>query len=314
MRFLKNENERKLGAALTLFGGACWGMSGSIGQYLFTAESMQSEWLVPVRLGLAGILLLAFSRIRYGRQVFAPWKNRTDAASLLIYGICGVSLCQFFYFSTIQYSSAAMATILQDLSPVMILIVTCMQEKRLPGIRELLCIVLALGGVFLLCTHGDPSHLTVPSRALLTGVLSAVCVTIYNVQPKKLLRRYPILILQGWAFLMGSVFFSVLFRIWTIRQVITAAGALGIAFVVLIGNILAFPCYMSGVRRIGPQKSILYGFSEPAVAAVITVTAFRQPIVPADIIGFLLIFLMIVLISAEPRQKPDIHCPADDIH
>ena len=47
-------NREIKGALLTLSGGACWGLSGSMGQYLFTRQGMDSRWLVPIRLGLAG--------------------------------------------------------------------------------------------------------------------------------------------------------------------------------------------------------------------------------------------------------------------
>lgn len=42
-----------------------------------------------------------------------------------------------------------------------------------------------------------------------------------------------------------------------------ARGVGGILLVVLFGNLLAFNLYMTGVKLIGPEKSVLYGFSEP---------------------------------------------------
>lgn len=33
------------GALLTMFGGMCWGVSGCVGQYLFTRQGMDSTWL-----------------------------------------------------------------------------------------------------------------------------------------------------------------------------------------------------------------------------------------------------------------------------
>lgn len=32
------------GALLTMFGGMCWGVSGCVGQYLFTRQGMDSTW------------------------------------------------------------------------------------------------------------------------------------------------------------------------------------------------------------------------------------------------------------------------------
>ena len=58
-------SNRAKGAFLTAFGGICWGVSGCIGQYLFSRQHMDSRWLVPIRLFLAGLIMggFFFSRI-----------------------------------------------------------------------------------------------------------------------------------------------------------------------------------------------------------------------------------------------------------
>jgi drug/metabolite transporter (DMT)-like permease len=286
------------GAILAVLGGACWGLSGSCGQYLFTQQGMDSKWLVPIRLGCAGILIFLYCMFRYGRkQTFAPWQNKTNARDLLIYGLLGISLCQFLYFLTIQLSSAGAATILQDLSPIFILLVTCMLEKRRPDAKEVGAIVLAMTGVVLITTHGSVQANTVPLPALLSGIACAFCVMIYNVEPKQLLEQFPVTILQGWAFLMGGVFFALVFHVWTISYVPTMLGILGIVFVVLVGNVIAFTCYIEGVHLIGPSKAILYGFSEPVTAALVTFLFMGSPFTLWDAVGFLCVFLMLVLIS-----------------
>ena len=72
------------------------------------------------------------------------------------------------------------------------------------------------------------------------GIACAFTAMIYNVEPRKLLMQFPVTILQGWAFLMGGLFFSLVFHIWTISYTPPWMGYLGIAFVVLVGNVLAF--------------------------------------------------------------------------
>lgn len=84
--------------------------------------------------------------------------------------------------------------------------------------------------------------------------------------------------LQGWAFLMGGTFFALVFRPWRMNYVPNAAGIAGIAAVVLIGNVLAFSCYMSGVMYIGPQKSSLFSFAEPVTAAIISTLVLGSPL------------------------------------
>ena len=287
-------SKKFFGAMMALLGGMCWGFSGAMGQYLFTTQGMDSKWLVPIRLGMAGIILFIYCLIKYKNLTFAPWHTKRDAIELIIYGIPGISLCQFTYFLTIQLSSAGIATIMQDLSPVMILLVSCLIAKRFPKAKEILCIILALSGIFLITTHGQFGSLSISSGALIAGLVSAVAVTIYNIVPGKLLKKYPVTILQSWAFIMGGALLALAFRPWEYNYVPSAIGIFGIIFVIVVGNVLAFTFYMTGVKHIGPEKATLLGFSEAVTAAIISTLVLGAPFTLWDAVGFVLIFLMLV--------------------
>lgn len=298
--------DRVKGACLTMGGAACWGISGCMGQYLFTREGMDSTWLVPIRLFLAGLLLCGFYFIKDRKQLFDPWNvkaNPRNALDLLVYGLAGVSCCQFLYFLTIQLSSAGIATILQNVSPVLILLVVCLQQHRIPRVFELFSILLALVGVFLLTTHGSFTSLAISPAALATGLLSAVAVMIYTMWPKNLQKQYPTPMLQGWAFLMGGALFHLIFRPWEIGYVPGPIGVLGIVVVVIVGNVLAFSLYMSGVPLIGPQRASLYSFAEPVTAAIISTLVLGSPFTLWDALGFGCIFVMLVLLSLPAPHK-----------
>ena len=183
--------DRVKGSILALGGAACWGISGCMGQYLFTTEGMSATWLTPIRLFLAGLILCAYYAIKDHRLLFAPWKNGRDRLDLLIYGIAGVSCCQFLYFLTIDLSTAGIATILQDVSPAMILVVACVLGRRVPRVFEIVSILMAMIGVFLLTTHGSLTDLAVSPAALAAGLLCSVCVVIYTMWPKHLQSKYP---------------------------------------------------------------------------------------------------------------------------
>ena len=288
--------DRARGAVLALLGASCWGASGCIGQYLFQFEGMTSTWLVPIRLGLAGLLLLAYYLMRNPRQTLSVWSAPDKAATMVVYGLLGVSLCQFFYFLTIQLSSAGFATIAQDTSPIIILAFVCITQHRGPKPLEIISIVLAIFGLLLLVTHADLAQLAVSPEALAAGIGSAVCVFIYTVTPHKLQEEYPTPMLQGWAFLMGGVAFSILFRPWEISYVPSLVGIGGIAAVVLLGNILAFSCYMSGVHLVGPQVASLCSFAEPTMAAIISTTVLGTPFTGWDAAGFACIFGMLLML------------------
>ena len=80
------------GALMAAGGGVCWGISGTMGQYLFTHEAMQTTWLIPIRLGLAGLILFVYWLVKDRRLLFAPWRQRGSAVMLVLYGVFGISL------------------------------------------------------------------------------------------------------------------------------------------------------------------------------------------------------------------------------
>ena len=109
--------------------------------------------------------------------------------------------------------------------------------------------------------------------------------------------------LQGWAFLMGGIMFALIFRPWQIDYVPTPMGVFGIFTVVMLGNVLAFSLYMSGVPLIGPQRASLYSFAEPVTAAIISTLVLGSPFTLWDALGFGCIFLMLVLLSLPAKTK-----------
>ena len=248
-------------------------------------------------------MLLGGALVRHRPQLRAIWSDRRDALRLVLFSVGGLMTCQYTYLAAIRYSNSATATVLQYMGQALILLWVCLRARRLPTRREGIALVLALLGAFLLATHGSLTGLAVSPAALVSGIVSACCVAIYTMWPKKLQEQYPTPMLQGWAFLMGGIMFSLIFRPWQIDYVPTAMGVFGIFIVVVLGNVLAFSLYMSGVPLIGPQKASLYSFAEPVTAAIISTLVLGSPFTLWDALGFGCIFLMLVLLSLPAKQK-----------
>ena len=174
------------GALLTMLGGVLWGFSGTCGQFLLQKKGLTSDFLVPVRLLSAGAILLLICMLRKRGRVFDIL--RRDAKAIAAFAVFGMSMCQYTYFSAIAASNAGTATVLQYTGPVLILVYLSLRGRRLPRTAELLAIALALLGTFLLATHGQPGSMVLSGRALFWGLLSAVALAIYTVQPGRLLR------------------------------------------------------------------------------------------------------------------------------
>ncbi|MFR0797374.1 MAG: DMT family transporter [Oscillospiraceae bacterium] len=145
------EKKRTLrGFLCAALGGVCWGASGTVGQYLFTCQGVDSGWLTVVRMFLAGVVLLGGALVRHRPQLRAIWSDRRDALRLVLFSVGGLMTCQYTYLAAIRYSNSATATVLQYMGQALILLWVCLRARRLPTRREGVALVLALLGAFCL--------------------------------------------------------------------------------------------------------------------------------------------------------------------
>ncbi|MBP3781155.1 MAG: EamA family transporter, partial [Selenomonas sp.] len=199
-------NERKKGLVMVCLGASMWGGSGVAGQYLLQDCGFSTAWLVVSRMLLAGIILLAIDMCRYKESILRVWHDKKDAWDLLVFAILGLLAVQYTYFACIKYGNAAAATVLQYLMPIFIVGYTAAVSRKLPQYIELICVAMAVGGTFLLVTHGTLQELSISLTALWWGLASAVAAAVYTMKPKRLIRKWRPTLIIGWGMLVGGIF------------------------------------------------------------------------------------------------------------
>lgn len=295
-------NKRMLrGTLMTLGGGTLWGFSGTCGQYLLQAKGIPAEWLVAVRLLTSGMVLLAICLFRRDKNVWRVWKR--DTPGMLIFGMLGMSACQYTYFAAITYSNAGTATVLEYLSPVLVLLYLCLRERRRPRLLEIVCIALALAGTFLIATHGHPGSMALSEKALFWGLLAAAALSLYTVQPVRLLERYGAMAVTAWGMLLGGATLMAVFRPWRFNVTLDAQALGALAIVILIGSVLAFTIHLEGIRCVGPKKGSLFSSVEPVSATVFAVLLMGASFQPMDLAGFACILSTIFLLSRDKSEN-----------
>ncbi len=282
---------------MTITGGTLWGVSGVCGQFLFQNKDVTASWLVPVRLMMAGIFMLCFYIWKDKKKAFAIWQKKENRRGILIYGLAGMMLCQYSYFQTIEWSNAGTATVIQYLGPALIVVWVCLRTRRLPERKEIIGVLLALLGIFLIATHGNPTSLALSGRALLMGLISAVSVVIYTVQPEKLQKQFPTPLILAWGMLIGGCVLTVLFRPWHQTVIVDAQMVTTLLVVILLGTMASFSLYMTGVKLIGSVKASLYSCVEPVASMVLTAVWMKVQFTLPDIIGTVCIILTIIILA-----------------
>lgn len=109
----------KKGMLNVLIAAVLWGSSGVCAQFIMQESQMLSPFLTMTRLLFAGLILLMLGFV-HGDRIFRVLQNRRDALSLLFFSLFGALTVQFTFLMTIEKSNAATATVLQFLSPTII--------------------------------------------------------------------------------------------------------------------------------------------------------------------------------------------------
>lgn len=293
-----------IGILITIIGGICWGLSGTCGQFLFEQKGVTTKWLVPVRLVTAGMIMLTYFIIRERKEAFRIWKKKYDAIDVIIYGIAGLMACQFTYFYTIELSNAGTATVIQYIAPAIIMVLVCFMERRIPKALEVLSLILAVLGIFLIATRGNIHQLAISKEALIVGLISALTVVVYNLQPKRMLTRYSAPYILSWGLIIGGLVLSFIFKPWeyTVRFDFGVIAAL--VGVIGLGSIGGFSLYMHGVKLIGPGRASLYSCVEPIAATLLSAVWLKVPFVTIDLVGFACIIAAIMLLGFLDLKKP----------
>lgn len=302
----KNGEKSKMvtGTIVTIAGGILWGVSGVCGQYMFQNKGVTAPWLVSVRLVVAGLLMLCYYFLTDREQTLAIWKSKRDRRDVIIYGLLGMLPCQYAYFQTIEWSNAGTATVIQYLGPALIVIWVCFRTKRMPTLQEITGVILAVIGVFLIATHGNPTSLALSGRALLMGLASAVSVAIYTLEPARLQKKYDTPLILAWGITIGGVALTLISRPWTAKGIQADAEMFAaLAFVIVFGTMAGFSLYMTGVKLIGSVKASLYACMEPVSSMILTVLWMKVNFTTPDLIGTLLVIATIIILAIPTKKN-----------
>ena len=292
-----------IGTFLTIAGGILWGISGVCGQFLFQSKDVTSSWLVPLRLVTAGFLLLCYYLIRDKGKAFDIWKTKRNRIDIIIYGLAGMMLCQYSYFQTIEWSNAGTATVIQYLGPALIVVWVCLQTKRLPEKKEVLGVILAVTGIFLIATHGNPTTLALSQKALIMGLISAVSVVIYTVKPARMQAEFDTPLVLAWGMLIGGTALTIAFRPWNNKVIFDGETFTALAFIILFGTMAGFSMYMTGVKMIGSVKASLYSCVEPVASMVLTAVWMKVSFTTPDLIGTAFVIATIIILALPSPLK-----------
>ena len=301
------KQKRWIGFVLVLLGASFWGVGGTVSQRLFQEDGISVEWLVSIRLLIAGIIMIFLSLLSKNRdKVFHIWTDKKAIMQLIIFGIFGMLAVQYTYMASISLGNAAVATLLQYLAPIFILIYLVLSKITKLKTRDIIAVTLALAGTFLLLTNGSVSSLSVPFSSVIWGVLSGIALAFYTLYAGRLLTKWGSLNVIGGAMIIGGAGLAIIHPPWDVDMSSwTTDTVLFLIFVVIFGTMFAFWFYLESLKFLKPQETSLLGSAEPLAAIVTSVLWLQIPYGAYQMLGTALILSMVIYLSVSKDKKDE---------
>lgn len=284
------------GTLLTVVAGIAWGLSGTSGQYLMV-HGISALVLTNLRLLIAGGILMLLAYATAKDKMLAFLKDRKSLLSLLIFALIGLFLNQFAYLTAIQETNAGTATVLQYVCPVGILIYSCIKDKVAPTLGEIISIILAIGGTFLIATHGQLDQLSMTPAGLFWGLFSALTYALYIILPIALIKKWGSSLVIGVGMVIAGLVALPFTGVLQVNIPTSLDFLLAFAGIILIGTVFAYTAFLKGASLIGPVKSSLLASIEPISAVFFAFLIMNEQFYPIDFLGMAMILFAVTLIS-----------------
>jgi len=295
---------RYKGILLIVLGSILWGATGPMMEWVLNNTSLSVSFFLTVRLITAGICILVFLLLT-GKRVFLIWKETSWLKQLVVFAVLGMLGVQYTFVAAIEASNASIATLLQFLGPVYIILFLSWKNKMFPPKYQVIGIIGTLIGLFLLLTNANVNVLLISKEALLWGLAVGVAFSIYTVYPARLMKEWGVLVIVGWGMLIGGVLLAAITQVWKSDEWIHLAAFplnMIVVIIILIGT-TAFILFLSSMKYISAVETSILSSIEPLTAMIISVLWFGQILGAWQYVGVIIMILFVTWLSIAGEIK-----------
>lgn len=274
-----------------------WGAS-----YFVTAVAY--ETIAPLQLGLVRALVSAVLFFIY--MPLAGIRERPQKRDLPYFaltGLFGVTLYFAFQNIGLSFTTSSNAALLVSAFPAIVLAIECAWCRRLPTMRQILGIAIAVGGVALLTgslAAGGSNDLLGAVLLLLAGVVWGC----YNLTAQKISSRYSIQTLTAWQMVFGALFLIpfVLFeaRPWVMP---TLSSGAAILFLAVFCSLVSFLCYNYALGGISVTAAASLLNLIPVVGIICSRLFLHESVTPRQLLGGAIIIAGVLLTTTGGKRR-----------
>lgn len=291
---------------MIIIGSMFWGATGPMMEWLLEHTTITAEFMLAVRLIISGIFILGILILQQ-KRIMSIWKNRYFATQLVIFSIFGMVGLQYTFVKTIEVSDAIVATLLQFLAPIFIIIYVSIIHKSLPPKSQVIGIIGTLFGLYLLLTNGSVSTILVSVDALIWGVFLGLTYAFYTLYPARLMAEVGVTVIIGWGMILSGLVFSIMGKVWELMQWGLLVEPLNMALIIGISifGATAYILFLTSLKYITPVETSILSSVEPLTAMFISVLWLGSMLLQWQLVGIVLMLIFVAYLSIMGGKKSE---------
>jgi drug/metabolite transporter (DMT)-like permease len=112
-------------------------------------------------------------------------------------------------------------------------------------------------------------------------------------------------VVVGWGMLVGGLAYMGWSQPWSVPGQWDLGTWAAVVFIVVLGTLVPFYCYLLAVKTIGPQRTSLLACAEPLSAALVSVLWLNVAFGWLDVLGSLCIVITMYVLARENQSGSD---------
>lgn len=270
-----------------------------------------------LRFSLASVILLIILFVKERNKLnYISW-SRSVWYKVIGMSITGVTLYYTFFNLALQYTSAAMGSLIQGFIPVGVVVLAALYLKERLQSVQLVGVMISIMGVICIGFVSNPetgdfvqaSVWGMPSVIVgnILVILSALCWVIYTIISKKI-AHLDSTHLTTWSTVIGTICFIPLVGVELYYEqlpVISWQGWLEVLYLGVLASALSYFWYNDAMKHLNAVEVGIFNNLDPVMGAVIAVIFLHEPISLWQIIGTVCV-LAGVWISTVYTKKRDL--------
>jgi len=251
----------------------------------------------------ATVVLVVLARLREGGL---PRLDRRQLGAMIALGFAGVFFWNACFFAGMERVPAGRGALIMALNPVAIAIgMGLVYGERITALRWL-GIAIALAGAATVISHGDLPSLFAGAlgagEAFLFG--SVLGWAVYTLIGRRVLGRVSALATTTYAALFGTAMLAAAALVeqpWAELAALPPRGWAAIAYLGVLGTVVAFLWYYEGVQKIGASRTAIFINLVPVFGVAFSVILLGEQVAASMLVGGGLVIAGVALTNRPAR-------------